>query len=197
MKIKVDGKRVIPSKFVKYLGIYIDNHLSWHQQEINLRSRLARAAGMLSKIRYYVSFETLRMVYFGIFSSILTYGSQIWGQHNRIVKKLQVVQNRAIRFMNFQPFRASATPLSKSSGILRLADFVKLQNFLYAHDCLRSRLPQSLIDERFVIINAGLNTRCERLNHISTIHSHCSLWYEEYQIPIYRGLEFCERPSSS
>ena len=34
LKIKVDGKRIVPSKFVKYLGIYIDNHLSWHQQEI-------------------------------------------------------------------------------------------------------------------------------------------------------------------
>ena len=96
--------------------------------------------------------------------------------YNRIIKKLQIVQNRAIRFMNFQPFRASAAPLFKSSGILRLADFVKLQNFLYAHDCLRGRVPLSLIDERFVIINVGLNTHCERLNH--SVHSDCSLWYE-------------------
>ena len=169
LKITVDGKKITPSKFVKYLGIYIDNHLSWQKQEQNLRSRLARAAGMLSKIRYYVSFETLRMVYFGIFSSILTYGAQIWGQHARIVKKLQIIQNRAIRFMNFKPYRFSAAPLFKSSGILILADFVKLQNFLYAHDCLKKNLPQSLIDERFVIVNNGLNTRCERLNHLQTL----------------------------
>ena len=50
LKITVDGKKITPSKFVKYLGIYIDNYLSWHKQEQNLRSRLARAAGMLSKI---------------------------------------------------------------------------------------------------------------------------------------------------
>lgn len=176
VKIKVDGKKIIPSKFVKYLGIYIDNHLSWHQQENNMRTRLARAAGMLCKIRHYVSFETLRMVYFGIFSSILTYGAQIWGQHNRIVKSLQKLQNRAIRFMNFQPFRASAIPLFKSSSILTLADFVKLQNFLYAHDCLKKNLPQSLIDERFVIVNTGLNTRCERLNHLHTISTETILY---------------------
>jgi len=176
VKIKVEGKKIIPSKFVKYLGIYIDNHLSWHQQENNMRTRLARAAGMLCKIRHYVSFETLRMVYFGIFSSILTYGAQIWGQHNRIVKSLQKLQNRAIRFMNFQPFRASAIPLFKSSSILTLADFVKLQNFLYAHDCLKKNLPQSLIDERFVIVNTGLNTRCERLNHLHTISTETILY---------------------
>ena len=141
-----------------------------------MRTRLARAAGMLCKIRHYVSFETLRMVYFGIFSSILTYGAQIWGQHNRIVKSLQKLQNRAIRFMNFQPFRASAIPLFKSSSILTLADFVKLQNFLYAHDSLKQNLPQSLIDERFVIVNTGLNTRCERLNHLHTIATETILY---------------------
>ena len=29
LKIKIDGKKVTPSKFVKYLGIYLDNYLSW------------------------------------------------------------------------------------------------------------------------------------------------------------------------
>ena len=78
--------------------------------------------------------------------------------------------------MNFQPLRASAIPLFKSSSILTLADFVKLQNFLYAHDCLKKNLPQSLIDERFVIVNTGLNTRCERLNHLHTISTETILY---------------------
>jgi hypothetical protein len=92
------------------------------------------------------------------------------------VKKLQIIQNRAIRFMNFKPFRSSASPLFKSSGILTLSDFVKLQNFLYAHDCLKKNLPQSLIDEKFVIVNSGLNTRCERLNHLQTLTTNTILY---------------------
>ena len=78
--------------------------------------------------------------------------------------------------MNFQLFRASAIPLFKSSSILTLADFVKLQNFLYAHDCLKQNLPISLIDERFVIVNTSLNTRCERLNHLHTIATETILY---------------------
>ena len=69
LKIKINGKKVIPSKYVKYLGIYIDNYLEWKYQEQDLRSRLSRAAGMLCKVRHYVPFETLKMVYNGIFSS--------------------------------------------------------------------------------------------------------------------------------
>ena len=55
LKIKIDGKKVVPSKFVKYLGIYLHNFLSWQQQEQDMRSRLSRAAGMLCKIRHYVT----------------------------------------------------------------------------------------------------------------------------------------------
>ena len=87
LKIKIDGKKIIASKFVKYLGIYLDNHLSWQKQEQDMRSRLSRAAGMLCKIRHYVNFDTLKMVYYGIFASILNYGSLVWGQHSRIVKE--------------------------------------------------------------------------------------------------------------
>ena len=78
--------------------------------------------------------------------------------------------------MNFKPLRSTAFPLFKTSGILTLADFVKLQNFLYAHDCLKKNLPQSLIDESFVIVNSGLNTRCERLNHLQTIGTNTILY---------------------
>ena len=72
--MKIDGKKITPSKFVKYLGIYLDNFLSWHKQEQDMRSRLSRAAGMLGKIRHYVDFDTLKVVYYGIFASILEDG---------------------------------------------------------------------------------------------------------------------------
>ena len=83
-------KKLILCSTVKYLGIYIDNHLNWNTHLAELKPKLSRAVGMLSKLRYFVDKETLRMVYYGIFSSIFSYGSQIWGQHNSVSKKLQV-----------------------------------------------------------------------------------------------------------
>ena len=104
-KIKVDGKKIFPTKFVKYLGIYIDCNLSWQEQEKNTNSRLLRAKGMLYKIRHFVTQQMLHSIYYGIFSSILTYGSQIWGQHSRIVKKLELIQKKTVRIINFKPPR--------------------------------------------------------------------------------------------
>ena len=144
LKIKIDGKKITPSRSVKYLGIFIDCHLNWHTHRAQLSTKLSRAVGMLSKIRYYVNKETLHMIYYGIFSSILTYGSQIWGQQNVITKKLQILQNKALRIIHFQPPRTTATPLFKISNILKLNDHIDLQNFLFTHDSLKNNLPASL-----------------------------------------------------
>ena len=78
LNIKIDGKKIQPSTHVKYLDIIIDCHLNWHYHLNELSTRLSRAVGMLAKIRYFVNLKTITMIYHGIFSSILLYGSQIW-----------------------------------------------------------------------------------------------------------------------
>ena len=40
IKIKIEGKKLLPSKYVKYLDISIDSHLNWHIQATELSSRL-------------------------------------------------------------------------------------------------------------------------------------------------------------
>ena len=101
LKIKIDGKKLTTSMFVKYLGVLIDCHLNWKTHKMDLHHKLSRAIGMLCKIRHFVNYDTLSMIYYGIFSSILMYGSQIWGHREGVVKRLQILQNKALRVMNF------------------------------------------------------------------------------------------------
>ena len=175
LKIKIDGKKLIPSRYVKYLGILLDCHFSWNEQELELHSKLTRAIGMLSKIRHFVDSDTLRMIYYGIFSSILTYTSQIWGQHERIVNKLQILQNKALRVMCFGNPRSSANLLFKDSKILKLADFILLQNILFVHDNLRNKLPASLAD-KFTFTNTGNSTRNVLNNQLNSLKTRTILY---------------------
>ena len=142
LKIKINGKRIYPSSHVKYLGIFIDSHLNWSFHSDALASRLSRANGMLLKIRHYVSKNTLRSIYFGIFSSLISYGAQIWGQRlNKHIHRLEKLQNKAIRIINFANFRAPVTPLYLKSKILKLSDNIKLMDFLYVVDNIKGNLP--------------------------------------------------------
>ena len=142
LKIKINGKRLYPSDYVKYLGITIDSFLNWRFHSNNLSIKLCRANGMLSKIRHYVTPNTVRMIYFGIFNSIMIYGSQIWGQFlNPSVKRIVNLQNKSIRIINFADFRAPVNIYYKDNNILKVTDIVKLNNFLLAHDHYHNNLP--------------------------------------------------------
>ena len=145
IKLKIDGKKIVPSKYVKYLGLYIDSHLNWEFQCDVLAPKLSRAAGMLSKIRHYVPTNTLRTIYYAIFSSILHYGSIVWGQAKpKVIKRIETIQNRAIRTINFAPYRSPSNNLYQNSKILKFSDSIKLQDILLIHDYLNKKIPTSL-----------------------------------------------------
>ena len=145
MRIKLDGKRLYPSRYVKYLGILIDSHLDWSFHTKSLASKLSRASGMLAKARHYIDKQTLRNLYFSIFSSLMTYGSQIWGQNQNVhVKRIMKLQNKAIRIINFSNFEDPSSSLYKNSKILKFKDNVLQQNILYVYDSFNSRIPSNL-----------------------------------------------------
>ena len=99
---KLDGKRIYPSNYVKYLGLLIDSHVNWSYHTKSLASKLTRATGMLAKVRHFVDSDTLRNIYYGISLSVLTYGSQIWGQHHDSpVRRIIKIQDKAIRNFKF------------------------------------------------------------------------------------------------
>ena len=146
-KIKLNGHRIRPSDSIKYLGIYLDSTLSGKTHCEILSKKLKRANGMLSKIRHYVPQTELRSIYFAIFSSHMTYGAQIWGQtittHNEKIFKLQ---NRAMRIISFSDYRAEAEPLYITNNILKLENYIKIQNCLFVHDFLHEILPSCFSD---------------------------------------------------
>ena len=139
LKIKLDGKRIYPPKFVKYLGILIDPHLSWNYHSKMLAPKLSRAVGMLAKIRHFVTTENLRNIYYGIFSSLLNYGAQVWGQHHNChIKRIIKLQDKAIRIINYAHYRESTSQLYKNSKILKFKDNITLNNYICTRQPHRS-----------------------------------------------------------
>ena len=144
-KIKIDGKRLNSEKFVKYLGIYLDSQLNWAPHTEILSIKLNRAVGMLKKIRHYVPRNVLHSIYYGIFSSLLSYGAQIWGQsENKYIGRIIKIQNKALRAINFANYNDSVDPLYRASNILKFTDNVKVLNFLNVLDSLKNKLPITL-----------------------------------------------------
>ena len=100
---------------------------------------------MLSKVRHYVPQSELRSIYYAIFSSHMVYGCQVWGQQNHMVNKkidtISKLQDRALRTINFKNFHDDPNPLYRSNKIIKIKDFITLQNILLVYDHLKDSLP--------------------------------------------------------
>ena len=74
ISFRISGQKIKPKSSAKYLGLIIDEFLNWKTHYTILRSKLERSIGLLAKLRYYVSPNLLRTVYYAIFDSYLMYG---------------------------------------------------------------------------------------------------------------------------
>ena len=147
LNFKFNGQKLIPTSSVKYLGITLDEHLSFDEHIKKLIPKLSRAVGMLARIRHYVPFSTLKNIYNSLFQSHLIYGLQVWiHSKNELINKVQILQNKAQRIIHFKDHRHSATPLFKDSGVLKIRDYASTLNCLFVHDQIHGKLPEVFND---------------------------------------------------
>ena len=52
LNFRISGQKIRTVEKNKYLGLYLDEHLSWNFQLNQLKSKLNRSCGLLSKLRY-------------------------------------------------------------------------------------------------------------------------------------------------
>lgn len=92
------GLTISRVKVFKYLGLYIDEHLDWHEHTSHLNRKLAATNGVLWKLRHVLPFNAKMQVYNALFMAHLTYMIPLWGfSSHKSIKHLQVLQNRALR----------------------------------------------------------------------------------------------------
>ena len=94
----MNGFRLTPVDYIKYLGMYIDKHLDWNQHIQELSKKLNRANGILSKLRYNTTLEICLQVYHAVFYSYLIYGCNVWGfTSEENLNAIQVLQNKCLK----------------------------------------------------------------------------------------------------
>ena len=144
MNFRISGQKIKIKHSAKYLGLVIDESLSWKKYYDILRSKLERSVGLLAKLRYYVSTNLLRMVYFAIFDSYMPYRCQVWGQNkNADTKKISSIQDNAIRMISFKDHNTAIRPLYNEKKIIRFFDLISFYNCLLIAEHLNQNLPSS------------------------------------------------------
>ena len=123
IQISIDSNLIECVSTFTYLGVIIDEKLSWDAHTKYLISKLSQACGAIYKLRKLVSRKTLISIYNSLVGSHLSYGMIVWGSAKEcILKKLQVSQNKIIRAITFS---------SITNNIASLLTMLKIHRTLY------------------------------------------------------------------
>ena len=140
---KIDGHKIKPKSTIKYLGLTLDEHITWKPYLDQLTCKLNRKIGIISKLRHFNPLSFLKNVYYAFFDSLLNYGCQVWGVSNQsIIDKIQKLQNRALRKITFTARQTSISPVYKQLEILKFEDMIHLRNILFMHQLENNMLPK-------------------------------------------------------
>lgn len=113
---------------VKFLGIHIDKCLNWNVHVDETAKKLNKTIYCIRSLINCVTINVLRVVYFSLFQSHLSYGILAWG-HSAQSKRLFKIQRRVIRIICKLPYKADCRSYFKELGILPLPS-------LYIYHCL-------------------------------------------------------------
>ena len=142
--LKLNGVKIYESTKIKYLGIILDNRLTWKHHVHELSKKLNRAVGMIYKIRDNCSDSVLRSLYFSLSNSHLTYALSVWGNCDAIYSnKLLLLQNKFVCAISFARFHDPSKPLFKELNILSFDDLYKCQLASLMWDYDHGNLPDN------------------------------------------------------
>ena len=134
INIKIGKELVKQAKYVKFLGVLLDENLTWKYHLSELSKKLARTCGIFFKIRHLLPTNVLVSLYNSLFSSFLQYGIIVWGLTYDIhIKPIYLLQKKVVRAIAFQKFTSPSSPIFSDLKILKLYDLfdLKLLTFVY------------------------------------------------------------------
>ena len=140
--IKIGKKHIKRVKFVKFLGLLLDEHLSWKYHLSELSKKLARTCGIFFKIRNLLPLDVLLCLYNALFLSFLQYGLIVWGQtYASYVDPIFRLQKKAVRAISFQPRLSPSLPIFKDLKLLKLSEIFELRLLIFVFDSVTKTSP--------------------------------------------------------
>ena len=128
---------------IKYLGVMIDNKLSWDKHIQYVEQKLCTARGILNKIKYYAPQTVLRSGYFGLVYPYLKYCVTSWGNAAlKYINKIQVQQNYIVKTLaRTNRYKTKLLPLYNQLNLLKLNQIFELEVLKFVFKFKNKLLP--------------------------------------------------------
>ena len=138
LDIKINDTNLEQVKTFNFLGLTISDQLDWTSHVDKISKKLSRNIGILRRLRSQLPADIIKILYFSLIHSHLTYMILIWGhENNEILKK----QKQALRIIHNKHYLSHTDPLFKSAKILKVSDLHTQAQLKFCRKFIDGRLP--------------------------------------------------------
>ena len=100
LAIRIDDHLIKRVHKTKYLGIIVDNNLTWNEQIDFISTKIKCNVGMIKRVRDSIPKDSLITLYKSLMEPYFKYCKIVWGRCGKLyTNKLQTLQNRAARIV--------------------------------------------------------------------------------------------------
>ena len=96
--IRIDNQLIKRVAHVKYLGIIVDDRLTWKEHVDYISKKISRNLGAIERSRQCITVDSTIALYRTLVDPYLRYCCNVWGScGNALLYRLKTLQNRAVR----------------------------------------------------------------------------------------------------
>ena len=145
INLKIANKTLEKKTVTKYLGVLIDDKLSWKNHIHSINIKLRKGIGMLYKLKEFVTLSTLKSLYYSLIFPYLDYNILNWSSTPPSnLTCLELSNKKAVRIILSKNKHEHALPIFKELNILPLQEFIKLRRASYMWKLKNGILPVTL-----------------------------------------------------
>ena len=136
-KIKISGHEIQRADSVKYIGLTLDETLSWNNHINELCKNITKYFSVFYNLRHIVNNKLARTIYYTCIHSRIKYGIEIYGTAAKTrMDKLQTIQNKLMKLLTRKDRRYSTDQLHLDLDILKVNDIHKLSTLNFVYKCI-------------------------------------------------------------
>ena len=117
---------------INFLGVILDEKLTWKPQLTHLCIRVSQITGIMCKIRDSLTSDSLILIYNSTVYPLLLYCLAVWGRSFKThIDTLFLAQKKIIRAISYKSRYEHTNPLFGQLNLSKLHDIILLQTCLF------------------------------------------------------------------
>ena len=139
LNLQIDSIAIERVPNFNFLGLMINEHLSWKTHINKIANKISKNIGILNKLKHFLPMNVLRMLYCSLILPHLTYSVLSWGFD---FVRLDKLQKRAIRTITCSKYNAHTEPIFKKLNLLKLKDIFTLNALQFYFKFINQTVPE-------------------------------------------------------